>query len=86
MCDAGFVFGFVRDEAGSPEALRGVRHGFGVVDMYTVSAADFATAARYRDGVSGDDEPVWRASGPVLDVLNGLLALPTDAAGGEGVG
>lgn len=82
-CDDGFVFNFLRDDAGVPIAVRGVRHRCGFVDTYTVSSADHATAARFRAGEynTGNSEPVWQADGAVLDVLNGLLALPAREQG-----
>jgi len=77
-CDDGFVFNWVRDDAGTPVALRGMRHRCGLIDTYTVSAADSATAARYRAGdyTRADGEPVWQASGAVVTVLHELLELP----------
>lgn len=82
-CESGFVFNFLRDDAGAPMAVRGVRHRCGFVDTYTVSSAEYATAARYRAGEynTGTSEPVWQADGAVLDVLNGLLALPAREQG-----
>lgn len=74
----GFVIHIVRDDDGTPTSLWGVRHWCGLVDTYTVSGRDDATAARYRaaDYERADAVPLWQASGTVLDVLSGVLALP----------
>lgn len=76
--ESGFVFSFLRDDAGAATTLRGVRRRYGLVDIYTVRGSDYAAAARYRadDYHRGDGIPLWQVTGAVLDVLGELLALP----------
>lgn len=82
-CNEGFVINFVRDDEGTPTSLWGFRHWCGLVDTYTVSGRDEATAARYRaaDYERPDAVPLWQTSGTVLDVLDGVLALPAREPG-----